>query len=180
VPASNIFYWTDVSGNWAWRSIKEKEKIWENRRKIRSSTNLAIGKYKNQISAVFSYKWHRDLNNDGAFDFNEFNQIKRTFYDDEDFNIGIKYQTEKGFTGNLEVKILEDNSGKLIWNEKIYLTLSNGGPMINGYNIPTGRFPVGVYLIHANLINDYSTTVSSKSERFEIIQNISKTAEKNY
>jgi len=140
-------------------------------------------KYKNEISAVFSYKWYRDLDNDGVFNFNEFNQIKRTFYNDEDFYIAIDYQTEKGFIGDLEVKIFEDYTGKLIWNEKMYyITLSsNEGPMIRGCNIPAGRFPIGIYLIHTNLNDDItSRTVSSKSERFEIIQNTSKTTEKKY
>ncbi len=185
VPASNIFYWGEVPGGffakYGWKPIKEKKKIWENRKKISRKYTLWIGKekYKNEISAVFSYKWHQDLNNDGALGFNEFNQIKRTFCNDEDFNIGIDYQTEKNFTGNLEVKILEDNSGKLIWNEKTNITLSNGGPMISRYNIPTGKFPVGIYFIHTNLNDDItSRTVSSSSERFEIVQNPSKTPEK--
>jgi len=189
VPASNVFYKVDVTGDWAfkskyvWRPIKERKKIWENKKKISKRDRLWIvkEKYKNEISAVFSYKWHRDLNNDGVFNFNEFNQIKRTFYNDEDFNIGIHYQTEKGFTGNLEVKILEDNTGKLIWNEKTNITLSNGGPMISGHNIPARRFPIGIYLIHTNLNDDIiSRTISSSSERFEIIQNPSKTTEQKY
>ena len=42
---------------------------------------------------------------------------------------------------------------------------------IEGIHVPVGAFPVGAYLIHANLINDYSNnTVSSKSEKFEIVQ----------
>lgn len=182
VPESNIFYsYTYGSPSRLKREffpIKEKKKIWENKKKISSRKILWIvkEKYKNQISTVFSYKWHRDLNNDGAFGFNEFNQIKRTFYNDEDLNIGIHYQTEKGFKGNLEVKILEDHTGKLMLDKKTRI-LSNG-PIVNMQHIPAGLLPIGLYLIHTNLINDYSNTVPSKSERFEIIQNTSKTTEK--
>ena len=194
VPASNIFYWEVVNNpffksdeEYGLISISNQKKIWENKKKIKRSLPfsshytlvIAKEKYKNQISAVFSYKWHRDLNNDDFFDFNEFNQIKRTFYNDEDVNIGIQYQTEKDFTGNLELKILEDYTGKFILNEKTNITLSNGGPMISIYNTPAGRFPVGIYFIHTNLNDDItSRTVSSGSERFEIVQNPSKTPEK--
>jgi len=171
-------------------------KILENRKKIKRSTfkegpNLLIfkEKYKNQISAAFSYKWHRDLNNDGGLCFSEFNQIKRTFYNDEDFNIGIQYQTEKGFIGNLELKIFGDYTGKLmmdkipgvIFPNRPEIIHQNGGPVVEWQHIPAGSLPVGVYLININLINNYSNkVVSSKSERFEIIQKPSKTAEKKY
>lgn len=178
VLASNIFYWSVVWGG-EWKPLKEKEKWWENKKKISRRNTLRIikEKYKNEISAVFSYKWHRDLNNDGVFNFNEFNQIKRTFYNDEDFNIGIQYQTEKGFKGNLELKIFEDYTGKLIVDKKLEMVSPLG---ISGIHIPAGSFPIGLYLFHTNLINDDSNTVSSKSERFEIIQNTSKTTEKKY
>ncbi len=188
VPESNIFYWYPgvLIGSESQRKskfipIKEKKKIWENRKKIPRKYTLWIGKekYKNQISAVFSYKWCQDLNNDGDLGFNEFNQIKRTFYNDEDLNIGIHHQTEKGFKGNLEVKILEDHTGKLMLDKKTRI-LSNG-PMVNMQHIPAGLLPIGLYLIHTNLINDYSNTVLSfNSERFEIVQKTSKTTEKKY
>ena len=188
VPPSNIFYRVKVGKKkYDIIPISEQKEILENKKKIKRSlpfsshyTLLIVKeKYKNEISAVFSYKWHQDLNNDGFFDFNEFNQIKKTFYNDEDFNIGIDYQTEKYFTGNLEVKIFEDYTGKIVMDKKMNITLSNGGPMISRHNIPTGRFPIGIYLIHTNLNDDIiSRTVSSSSERFEIIQNPSKTTEK--
>ena len=180
IPASNIFYWKSEG---KLRPISKQKKIWKNKKRIpRSlpfSSHYTLLIIKEKISAVFSYKWHRDLNNDGGLGFNEFNQIKRTFYNDEDFNIGIKYQTEKDFTGNLELKILEDYTGKLLMEEKMNITLSNGGSMISKYNFLAGKFSVGRYLIHTNLNDDIiSRTISSKSERFEIIQNPSKTPEK--
>src|SRR4030042_983534 len=184
VSPSNIFYfgainpdafiWGKDYNKYEWKPIKERKKIWENRKKVTKKDILVIvkEKYKNEISAVFSYKWYQDLDNDGKLGFNEFNQIKRTFYNDEDFNIGIKYQTEKDFTGNLEMKILEDSTGKIIVNEKMSIALFKGESAVGRYNMPAGRFPIGVYIIHTNLNDDItSRTVSSSSEKFEIIQN---------
>jgi len=178
VPASNIFYWKSED---KLRPISKQKKIWENKKRIlRSlpfSSHLTLLIIKEKISAVFSYKWHRDLNNDGALGFNEFNQIKRTFYNDEDFNIGIHYQTKKGFKGNLELKIFEDYTGELMLDKKWERIID--GAKIHLFPIHAELLPVGLYLIHTNLINDDSNTVSSKSERFEIIQKSSKTTEKN-
>jgi len=156
-------------------SSKREREMWENGVKISKKFFLSIlkGKYINEISTVFSYKWHQDLNNDGFLGFNEFNQIKRTFYNDEDFNIAIDYQTEKGFKGNLELKIFEDYTGKLIYKKE--QIVSNGPRIYHGTSVPAGNLPLGVYLINANLVNDNSNTVSSKSEKFEIIQSTSKT-----
>lgn len=178
VLESSIFYWKDMKtwrfskSKYELRPISEKKKIWENRKKIKRRHYLWIvkEKYKNQVSAVFSYKWHRDLNNDGSLGFNEFNQIKRTFYNDEDVNIGIQYQTQEDFTGNLKLKILEDYTGKLILDEKVEFFLSGGGAKVYSFPIPAESLPIGVYLIHTNLKSNYSNKVSSKSERFEIIQ----------
>ena len=188
VPKSNIFYWAD-KGGFIWdvksklRPIKNQKEIWEDKKKIKrslpfsSKTTLVIfeEKYKNQISAVFSYKWQRDLNNDGNLDFNEFNQIKRTFYDNENFNIGVKYQTEKGFKGNLEIKILKGNTGELITNEKVEIV--SNGPMLNWRLIPKETFSEGTYLVHTTLLkggrkyaDSFSTPISSQTEKFEIIK----------
>ncbi len=124
-------------------------------------------KYRNEISTVFSYKWHRDLNNDGSLNFNEFNQIKRTFYSDEDFYIATKFQIDKSFKGSLELKIFDDYTGNLVSYEEWENVPSEAQIAIK--DIPAGALPKGVYLIHTNLIDNNSTTVSSKSERFEII-----------
>ncbi|MFX0139865.1 MAG: hypothetical protein ACFFDN_39860 [Candidatus Hodarchaeota archaeon] len=181
IPASII----DVIGpiyekrKMRYRTLSEQREIQEDRKKLPKGESLLIVKegYKNQILAIFSYRWDRDLNRDGKIGFDEFNQIKRTFYDDEDFNIGIPYQTKIGFKGNLELKIFDDYTGNLMVDEKLKI-LSNG-PKVGQQPIPAGSLPIGVYLIYINLINYYSDrVVSSKSEKFEIIQNPSKTAEK--
>lgn len=184
VPESDIcHYWHGFS---PWQ-ITEK-KFLENKVKIprkegllppfRSQRFLYIhkDKYKNEISAVFSYKWYQDLNNDSSSGFNEFNQIKRTFYNDEDFNIAINYQTEKGFKGNLEIKVFEDYTGKPMSDIKKKIVTNGPRTYLDAF-ISAGNFPVGKYLINVNLINDNSNTVSSKSEKFEIIPSTSKTTE---
>jgi len=172
VPESDIF--------WEGYYRITHQKILENKKKIMpfNSGGLLIHKekYINEISAVFSYKWYQDLNNDGLSCFNEFNQIKRTFYNDEDFNIAINYQTEKGFKGNLEIKVFEDYTGKLMSDIKEKI-VTNGSHTYFDASISAGNFPVGVYLINTNLVNDNSNTLSSKSEKFEIIQSTSKTTE---
>lgn len=183
VPIWNIFRFTGA-GAWVGGRKDPKHyipiygrKLLENKKKIKASLLINKEEYINEISAVFSYKWHQDLNDDGELGFNEFNQIKRTFYNDEDFNIGIDYQTEKHFKGNLELKILDDYTGNLIINQK--MEIFSNGPMAGQQQIPVGSLPIGVYLIHANLINAYSGgTVSSKTEKFEIVQNPSKTPDK--
>ncbi|MBL7148278.1 MAG: hypothetical protein ISS82_05625 [Nanoarchaeota archaeon] len=179
VPESNIFYcW---GGKKKFAPITNRE-VLENRKKMQKggyrTLRIINAKFINEISTIFSYKWHQDLNNDGVLGFNEFNQIKRTFYDDEDFNIAIRYQTEKGFKGDLEIKIFEDYTGKPMFDKKWELIpLFSGRSMIRYPHISAGLLPVGLYLIHTNLINDNSNTLSSKSERLEIIQSASKTIE---
>lgn len=128
--------------------------------------------YSNNIQALFSYKWHQDLNNDGFIGFSEYKQIKRTFYKDEDFYIAIVYAIKNKFKGNLELKIFENYSGRLMLNKE-WRAISppkGSGGRIKFERIYAESFPVGVYLIQANLIKDDSKTVSSESEKFEIIQ----------
>jgi len=187
VSKADIFYWKDLGGKsflgcryWAWsgsnyvlRPMSEVRELWESRKKIRKGSLLRIvrKKYKNEVSAVFSYKWCQDLNHDGVLSFDEFNQVKRTFYDNEDFNIGIKYQTEKGFKGALEIKILEGNTGEFLTNEKVDIV--SNGPMLRWKSIPKGTFPEGTYLTHVNLIGGtqyFTTPLSSQIEKFEIIK----------
>ncbi|HUW43340.1 MAG TPA: hypothetical protein VMV95_00010 [Bacillota bacterium] len=177
VPASNISKFNghgalvggqhDPSNYWG---IGEK-RILNNKAKLPGGRMLYIIKedYENEISAVFSYKWWRDLNNNEALDFNEINQIKRTFYENEDINIGAKYQTAESFIGDLEIKILKENTGELL--AKNEMNISSNGSMVCQHVISAGTVPVGKYVIYTNLI-DYMTlnTVSSKSEKFEIIE----------
>ena len=149
----------------------EQRRILNNRKKLSGPAGnlmIMVQKDKTEIKTIFSYKWYQDLNNDGLTSFNEFNQIKRTFYNDEDFNIAIDYQVEKGFNGNLEMKIFEDYTGELVFADRKEIVL--GGTFVYKKHIPkSAELPVGLYLIHTNLIDDNSTTVSSASERFEII-----------
>jgi hypothetical protein len=178
VPYSNIsWYEHPLIGRKGVFPIKNL-RILQNRKKIRKwgkyHDTLWIDKerYKNEISAIFSYKWHGDLNHDGALSFNECNQIKRTFYDNENFYIGVKYQTRKGFKGNLEINILKDNTGESMTNEKVEIV--SNGPVVSQKYISAGEIPIGTYVIHMNLergINCYSPiTESSATEKFEIIK----------
>ena len=136
-----------------------------------------LSNYQNhdQIGVIFAYKWWRDFNEDGVSNFDEFRQIKKEFYDNENFQIAIAYNASK--ETEMTIEIIDDYSGKskFLNNWKV-----QSGSKLYRYDIPSGLLPMGNYVVYAKLkvLNLYGPdTYSTSTERIQIIEGNKQTRE---
>ena len=130
------------------------------------------------VRGIFTFKWITDFDGDGYASFEEFKQIKRSFYDNENFMIVVDYEKINNPNEQLILEINNDYTGKLMYSKKNELPGGEFNFKLMYYNISAGDLPVGTYILIAKLQDSETKKIhSSMLERFEIIKGNSETKE---
>jgi len=157
--------------------IKLPKRFRGNTVKLPAGKKLTIGKayYKNSVCNPITFKWARDLDGSGDMSFDEFKQIKKSFYDNENFIIAIFYSTDKFAEGKLLIEIYDYYTGNLIKQDIRNAQKNHRG--IEYLNISSNELSIGNYTINAKLVDNSSQSLASNNSNFEIIQGNSYTRE---
>lgn len=140
-----------------------------------------IDNYK--INDIFFFKWYKDFNNDGKVASDEFNSIKSSFYDNENFKIAINAYVPSPDENYeiLNLDLLNEYTGSIIKGFVKPLGKINTGQYIfHDFEISSGELPEGSYLIYATIKDNKSDKIYTYSKkRFEILLGNSKSKEIN-
>jgi len=125
---------------------------------------LNMKRYEHEIVSTFTCNWAKDFSGDGL-DLDDFQGIKRSFYQDEKQLFVMGYTTETAGTWTLEV--YEASSGETVYKKTGIATEGGQVVTVNKYG---DKLSAGVYIYNFTLTADGQDKVS-KSEKFEIIEN---------
>jgi hypothetical protein len=136
------------------------------------------------LNVLFTYNWVSDINGDGVFTLNEFNNIKRTFRVGEPISFAFEFLSQCGKRFSKDVgdnvsflmQIFNNSDGKLI--AKGTYSFHDGGGSLRSdnklYMEPLGNsLPPGIYLISISISSSdrlTKNTIKSLSEYFEVIE----------
>jgi hypothetical protein len=126
--------------------------------------------YNPKIICLFTYVWRKDLNSDGSFSLDEFNNIKRTFTINEDISICCCDYFDEDDTNSysLKIDVIEQQTGNIIYTSSRTILSSNGN--LQFFEIPEGQKRIGKYFINVVLKNNNTqSVVSQQKEELEII-----------
>jgi len=115
---------------------------------------------------LFTAKWVKDLNNNSKYEFNEFNDIRRNFYENENFVIGVGLHSPEIY--NVTLTILEQLTGK----EKTRLTMESNGKYFDHcyFNIFGQILGPGIYVYHVSFTSsDSKNEIKSLSDKFQVL-----------
>lgn len=130
----------------------------------------------NGLGSLFSYKWRKDFDGNGAISFDEHRNIKKTWYHNENFIIAVPYRTSEYFSwGRVSLNVYNDRTGELVHTED-YSVSKNKHEAIH-FEIPSNKLPIGTNIINARLIHGRFTTMSSDNIEITIVQGDSSTRE---
>lgn len=134
---------------------------------------LATNSIANHISALFTYKWSRDLNGNGVAEVEEYRHIKRQFADNENFRIAIAYHSAS--PTRLELEIVDEYSGRIRWQSHHYDAV---GATVFSKTVPSRFLTGGTYLIIARLVDRSSSHIySTVSETVQMYEGNAQTKE---
>ena len=134
----------------------------EKRDKTAYAVYLDLSRYQHEIVTTFTCNWVKDFNGQGL-DFNDFQGIKRSFYEDEKMLYVIGYTTE--FEGIWVLEIYESITGRTVYKK---IGIMDKGPHVIAVEKEGEKLPSGIYIYNFNLVSENEKNIS-KSEKFEIL-----------
>jgi len=135
----------------------------EKRDNRRYSIRFDHSKYQFEIVTTFTCNWIKDFDGQGLT-FDDFQGIKRSFYEDEKMLFVMGYTTE--FEGTWVLEIHEALTGQTVYKKNGIMDKEHH--VIAVEKEGEKLFP-GVYIYYFNLVSESERNIS-KSERFEIIR----------
>lgn len=134
-----------------------------------------------RIKTAIPFKWVQDLDENGFIEFNEIKQIKKQFYDNENFQILVNYETNNNCNENLILTIIDDYSGNQLFHDKYIIPWKEHKNRLQYFQISAGSLPIGNYIYKVKLQDRVTNTVHNVFiEKFEIVQGNSGTREVSY
>ncbi|TFH64575.1 MAG: hypothetical protein E4G91_05340 [Candidatus Zixiibacteriota bacterium] len=133
----------------------------------------------NSVCPLFTFKWADDFDDDGNLDFDEFRQLKKTFFDNENFRIAIPYRTRSDFCGRISWTIYDGYTGAVVKSGAWRVGADSWGGC-QYCVISSNELPLGSYTVNAKLIDECSDVVVANNTDLEIIQGNSTTRELSY
>ena len=132
---------------------------------FRAEIRIMRTECKDKLNFLLTCKWRKDFSGREVF-LNDFNDIRRTFYQGESFVIGFGYQTYAKHT-RAKIEVREQNSGKIAHTQIKDVYVSTYAEAIN---VPAEYFKQNKYVLFCE-IKDVSTQkiILEKTEYFEII-----------
>jgi hypothetical protein len=121
---------------------------------------------KNQIRGTFMSKWVNDLNNNGFYVFDEFQDKRRNFYTNESFLIAAGFYSRHSYY--MKLSILDQLTGKTIYTDNLE---NSGNKFDHGYfSFNSSKFNPGIYVYHISFINSSTNEVlDNVSDKFQIL-----------
>lgn len=118
---------------------------------------------------TFTAGWYNDMNGNNSLEFNEFQDIRRNFYQDE--SIIITCGLYSNYEYYAELKIFEQSLGTLIHTEIIYDNDNIFIGNIAGFiSFPKDYFNPGIYTYHISFIRkNTNTVIESLTDKFQIL-----------
>jgi len=120
----------------------------------------------NQIRGAFTCKWVNDLNNNGFYEFDEFQDKRRSFYTNESFLIAAGFYSRYRYY--MKLSILDQLTGKTIYTDKLE---NSGNKFDYGYfSFKSSKFNPGIYVYNISFINSSTNEVlDNVSDKFQIL-----------
>ncbi len=118
---------------------------------------------------TFTARWYNDMNGNNIAEFDEFQDIRRNFYQDESFIIVCGLFSEYRYYAKL--KIFEQTSDKLI-DTKIITINEDIGYVVGSarFAIPKGFIKPGIYLYYISLNRiDTNKELATFTDKFQIL-----------
>jgi hypothetical protein len=149
--------------------------IRKNKMKIHSDNGILIigNRYylftkflKNQMRGSFTARWVKDFNNDGSYQFNEYEDKRRNFYENESFLIVARFTSPNQYS--MKLSILNQLSGETVFSNKLE---NLGKEYDQGYfNINSFFFKPGIYSYYISFINTNTNEIMDNiSDKFQIL-----------
>lgn len=128
------------------------------------------------ICPLFAFKWSEDFDGDGDLGFQEFRQVKQTFYSNENFFIAIPYRTASHINFvDVVWTIYNAYTGAVVKSGSGYSLGSVFGAIIK-IEIGSNELRIGRYTANAKLVIDEDVVAANNAD-FEVIEGNSSTAE---
>ena len=111
-------------------------------------------------------KWVNDLNNNGFYVFDEFQDKRRNFYTNESFLIAAGFYSRHSYY--MKLSILDQLTGKTIYTDNLE---NSGNKFDHGYfSFNSSKFNPGIYVYHISFINSSTNEVlDNVSDKFQIL-----------
>jgi len=151
----------------------------ENKMKLPANKKLTIapGYPKNVIFPMFGFKWVRDLNGNNTYEFEEFNQKKKVFYDNENFYIAIPVIAGKYCEAKLYIELYNNYTGELIKSDNKFIAKNKLDFYF--FYIQPNELKSGSYGVNSRLENLTIKDIATRNTTFEIIKGNPETLELN-
>lgn len=122
---------------------------------------LYLNKTIHHERGAFTAKWHHDMNNNSSLEFNEFQDIRRNFYENEPFLIAAGIHSQ--YNCILKLTIFEQLSGKIV--------LKDDMDAVCGYRkFGSNDFKAGIYNYHISFIRiKTNEEIANFSDRFQVL-----------
>jgi hypothetical protein len=115
---------------------------------------------------TFTASWVNDLNNNKIFEFEEFQDIRRNFYQNESFVIATGLYFKNNYS--IKLSILEQLTGKIIHSDK--LDYSNINFYEGLFSFKSNSFEPGIYTYNISFINsETNEEIKNASDKFQIL-----------
>ncbi|MBU0711704.1 hypothetical protein KKA87_07255 [bacterium] len=126
--------------------------------------------YNFNIKAAFPFKWCDDLDEDGFIGFHELKQIKKQYYDNENFQILVNLETKDNCNEDLILTIIDDYTGNHVFYSKYEIPWKEYKNMLHYFKISSGILPIGKYIYKVKLVDRETSKVHNVFfDTFEII-----------
>jgi len=119
-----------------------------------------------QFRGVFAAKWVNDLNNDNSWEFDEFHDIRRNFYQNEPFLIATGLYTS--FPYYIKLTIMNQITGKVVYSQQLD---DNGEKFDQGiFRFNGDVFKPGIYVYNIAFIRSSNDEeIENHSDKFQIL-----------
>ncbi|MDA3906661.1 MAG: hypothetical protein PF484_11355 [Bacteroidales bacterium] len=115
---------------------------------------------------AFVAKWLNDINKDGRFEFEEFQDLRRNFYENEPFLIAAGMYSQYFY--NIRITVLNQQTGKIVYENIIH---SSNEKIDSGcFKFEAGTFNPGMYVFNISIIRTKTNEELKKiSDKFQIL-----------
>lgn len=124
------------------------------------SSYLYMRVINSQTRGTFTAKWVKDVNGDGNLEFDEFQDVRRNFFQKESFIIAAGLYSQSKY--NIKLTIYEQLTGNIVYTNEI--------GKIGRFTFPENSFKPGIYTYYVSFI-DWKTNreLGKLSEKFQIL-----------
>ncbi len=133
-----------------------------------SERQLYIAKVSTHSRGVFTSRWYNDVNSNNQPEFDEFQDIRRNFYQYESFLLTFGLFSHHNYFSKL--KIIDQSSGKMIYSDSISKNDTAEGMDSGFFSFSQDYFNPGIYTYYITLIReDTGEELDTIIDKFQIL-----------